>query len=61
MRILIVNHFPLSGSGSGVYTANLANALKRQGHEVAVVFPENRAVYDSFDGIRLLLIHLQIS
>ncbi len=53
MRILIVNHFPLSGSGSGVYTANLANALKRQGHEVAVVFPENRAVYDSFDGIRL--------
>lgn len=51
MRILIVNHFPLSGSGSGVYTANLANALRRQGHWVAVVFPDNRAEYDQFDGI----------
>lgn len=53
MRILIINHFPLSGSGSGVYTANLANALHRQGHEVAVVFPENRAEYERFDGIEL--------
>ena len=27
MRVLLLNHFPLEGSGSGVYTKNLASRL----------------------------------
>lgn len=44
MRILLMNHFPLQGSGSGVYTMNLARALARKGHEVCIIMPENRIV-----------------
>ena len=43
MRVLLVNHFPLEGSGSGTYTMNTAQHLAKRGHEVCVVFPENRA------------------
>lgn len=53
MKILFVNHFPLTGSGSGVYTANLAKSLTRLGHETAIIFPENRENYESYDGIKL--------
>lgn len=53
MRILFVNHFPLTGSGSGVYTANIAKALIRAGHEVAIVFPENRSEYETYEKIKL--------
>lgn len=53
MKILFVNHFPLTGSGSGVYTANLAKSLTRLGHETAIVFPENRENYEKYDGIKL--------
>lgn len=41
MRILMFNHFPLSGSGSGVYTLEMAKTLERLGHEVCIVYPEN--------------------
>jgi len=44
MKILIINHFPLEGSGSGVYTKNLAKELTESGHKVKVIFPENRNV-----------------
>jgi len=44
MRILIANHFPLEGSGSGIYTMNLARELTEQGHDVKVIFPENKKV-----------------
>lgn len=53
MKVLFVNHFPLTGSGSGVYTANLAKALVRKGHEVAIVFPENRSEYEQYDKVSL--------
>lgn len=52
MRILFVNHFPLTGSGSGVYTLNLMKSLIKKGHECAVVFPENRKKYEEFEGIK---------
>ena len=42
MKVLLVNHFPLTGSGSGVYTQNIANSLVKLGHEVMTVFPENQ-------------------
>lgn len=53
MKVLFVNHFPLTGSGSGVYTANLAKSLVRKGDEVAIVFPENRSQYETYDRIQL--------
>lgn len=43
MKILLVNHFPLEGSGSGTYTKNLAQHLAKRGNEVHVVLPENEA------------------
>lgn len=42
MRILLVNHFPLEGSGSGTYTMNTAQHLAKRGNRVCVVFPENK-------------------
>ena len=53
MKILFVNHFPLTGSGSGVYTANLAKSLRDKGHECAIIFPDNRKEYEKYDGIEL--------
>ncbi len=53
MKVLFVNHFPLTGSGSGVYTANIAKGLIRKGHEVAVVFPENRSEYEKYEKMNL--------
>ena len=53
MRVLLVNHFPLTGSGSGVYTANLAKSLSRKGLEVAIVFPDNRKNYETYENIKL--------
>lgn len=41
MKVLLVNHFPLEGSGSGIYTKNLAIGLNKAGHEVSVIFPEH--------------------
>lgn len=50
MRILILNHFPLEGSGSGIYTKNLARELSEMGHDVKVVFPEIEPVsFDAFE------------
>lgn len=50
MRILILNHFPLEGSGSGIYTKNLARELSEMGHDVKVVFPEIEDVsFDAFE------------
>ena len=36
MKVLLINHFPLEGSGSGTYTKNIALHLRKRGHEVAV-------------------------
>ena len=52
MRILLINHFPLTGSGSGVYTCNLAKSLEAKGHECAIVFPDNRKEYERYEGIK---------
>lgn len=53
MKILMINHFPLAGSGSGTYTKNLAVHLKQLGHEVCIIFPENTTDYNQIDGIKL--------
>ena len=41
MKVLMINHFPLTGSGSGTYTRNIAVHLVKKGHEACIVFPEN--------------------
>lgn len=54
MRVLLMNHFPLQGLGSGVYTVNIARALVRKGHEVCIIMPENEVLAElDVDGIRL--------
>lgn len=39
MRIFIPCHFPLEGTGSGVYARNVARELTRRGHEVLLLAP----------------------
>ena len=53
MKILMINHFPLAGSGSGTYTRNLAVHLSQLGHEVCIILPENTDAYVEVEGIRL--------
>ena len=45
MKVLMINHFPLDGSGSGTYTRNIAVHLQKKGHDVCVVMPENTKDY----------------
>ncbi|MBP5749792.1 MAG: glycosyltransferase family 4 protein [Firmicutes bacterium] len=53
MKILMINHFPLAGSGSGTYTKNLAVQLAKRGHDVTIVLPENTTDFHAPDGVRL--------
>ena len=41
MRVLMPNHFPLQGSGSGIYTLNVAKELVTAGHEVLAIVPDH--------------------
>ena len=41
MRVLLINHFPLQGSGSGIYTLNIAKELIKRGNEVCVLDVDN--------------------
>ena len=53
MKILMINHFPLEGSGSGTYTKNLATQLVKLGHEVCVILPVNTTDIPQYEGVRL--------
>ena len=53
MKILMINHFPLEGSGSGTYTKNLATQLAKLGHEVCIILPENTVDFPQYEGVRL--------
>jgi len=44
VKVLLVNHFPLVGSGSGVYTHHLALGLLQAGHAPLVIAPDHRPV-----------------
>lgn len=50
MRILMLNHFPLEGSGSGVYVRQLATRLAAMGHELEVLIPETQQLYTQPEG-----------
>ncbi|MDR0491617.1 MAG: glycosyltransferase family 4 protein [Oscillospiraceae bacterium] len=53
MRVLMINHFPIEGSGSGTYTRNIAVHLMKKGHEVCIVMPENTAHFSSIPGAEI--------
>lgn len=53
MRVLMVNHFPLEGSGSGTYTKNLAMELVKLGHEVCVICPEIYPDFPQYEGVKI--------
>lgn len=43
VRVLIANHTPIHGSGSGTYILALATGLARRGHDVALLTPPGGA------------------
>lgn len=49
MKVLLINHFPLTGSGSGVYSQNIANSLVKLGHEVLAIFPDNQECKQNYN------------
>lgn len=53
MKILLINHFPLEGSGSGIYTLNIAKSLVNKGHEVCIIMPEITKNYKKYSKIKL--------
>ena len=53
MKILLVNHFPLLGSGSGVYITNIARSLEKRGHEVCIIMPENTTHISKIDNVKI--------
>ena len=53
MKVLLINHFPIAGSGSGTYTRNIAAHLIKKGHEVCVIMPENSSKYSSIPGAQV--------
>ena len=56
MRVLLLNHFPLEGSGSGTYTRDVAYYLLKKGHQVYLIFPENK-VPDELQGAQCRLVY----
>lgn len=42
MRVLVPNHFPLEGSGSGIYTQNVARELVAKGHQALTICPDHQ-------------------
>lgn len=53
MKILLINHFPLQGSGSGVYIANIAKSLEKKGHKTCIITPENTSDFSDIKDIKL--------
>ena len=59
MKVLIINHFPLDGSGSGTYTRNIAVHLQKKGHEVCVIMPENTKEFATIPDVTLIPVYFQ--
>lgn len=53
MKILLLNHFPLVGSGSGVYVHNIAKSMVEKGHQVCIIMPENSTNINCEDSIKI--------
>lgn len=53
MKILIINHSPLIGSGSGIYTMNIAKALREEGHDIRVITAANSLEFPDMRDIEI--------
>lgn len=53
MKILLLNHFPLTGSGSGVYTKTIAEGLVKNNHEICIIMPENEKINNDNSKIKI--------
>lgn len=53
MKVLMINHFPLVGSGSGVYVGDIAKSLTSKGHEVCIIMPENTTKFSKITGVKI--------
>ncbi len=53
MKILLINHFPLVGSGSGIYVMNIAKELEKKGHEVCIIMPENTTQIINLENVKI--------
>ncbi len=53
MKILLINHFPLVGSGSGVYVTNIAKSLEQKGNKVCIIIPENTTEIMDIDNVKI--------
>lgn len=53
MKILLINHFPLEGSGSGSYTINIAKSLEKQNNEVCIIMPENKTKIKKIKNVKI--------
>lgn len=53
MKILIINHSPLIGSGSGIYTMNIAKALRKKGNDIRVITAANSLEFPDMGDIEI--------
>ena len=53
MRVLLINQFPLKGSGSGIYVSDIARSLNRRGHDVCIIMPENTTQINKIDNVKI--------
>ena len=53
MKILLINHFPLRGSGSGIYVADIARNLNKRGHDVCIIMPENTTQISKIENVKI--------
>ena len=60
MKILLLNHFPLTGSGSGVYTKTIAEGLVKNNHEICIIMPENEKIKTEILKLKYILYILKI-
>ena len=49
MKVLLINHFPLRDSESGIYTLNIAKELVKKGHKVHVIDFDNIFVEEEYN------------
>jgi len=59
MKVLMINHFPLDGSGSGTYTRNIAVHLQKKGHDVCIVMPENTKGFAPVPDVSIVPVYFQ--
>lgn len=53
MRVLVINHSPLIGSGSGIYTMNISKALKAEGQDIRVITAANSLKFPNMGSIKV--------